>query len=274
MKLIAVWLCCFGTMSVLAGLRFPGPVYVVDGVGMCRYDYVELHNIIGEVDAIEIIGSRDGVRESRGYVRSASPDWVLPMTNGVQRPYRLLADDKFDFKSCSGIGVSLSKCSLDGDRLLTVISNRVSPIKQGGADGLHGEVAYAKAIVDGASGLVCRSSEAAEFDDGSGVSAMVSFYDNGQGQVKVWYEVVDSVKAIIGKGWVSGRIVGSRLLDKSESSLHGEKKIEVTLNPREVKNTLQSFERRDIVWLHVAIKYGDAIASVGNMIKRECTNGY
>lgn len=268
MKRMAVLLCCVGVMSAWAGLKVPGPIQVVDAGGKCRYDYAEVHDIIGEVDAVEIIGRRDGISESRGYVCSASPAWVLPLTNGVQRSYRILADGQYELKSRHGISVSLIKCSPDEDGRLAVVADGDQSLQPGPLNGLHADDAYARIMMDSSSELQYRSSGSSKFDDGSGDSVLVSFYSNNTGLVKVWYELVDSANVVLAKGWVSGRIDGGCLVDRTVVSLYGEKP-EVDIYPREVNSTLKSFDCKDIAWLHVNIKRGNASASFGEMIKRD-----
>lgn len=267
MKRIVTFIGCILTVSGFAGLRMSGPIKVVDAVGEECYEYVEVCNIVGEVDCVEIIGCKDGKCVSRGYVGSATPKWGVTCTNAITRPYQVFRGGGHEFRCWNGVILSPMMLS-ETNRLLLVTAESKASFVEENAVGTDGIGLYRRIMVDPMSGLEYKESSLGSFDDESGDSVLVSFYSNDNGNVKVWYEVVSSLNVVLAKGWLIGRIEGSLVLDSTKASLCGDDTVKIQVMPLAVKNLPVGFNGKGMTWLHVAIRRGNALATVGSMVKR------
>ena len=71
-KYIVVVTCCALELVCCAGVRITAPVTVIDADGVRQYEHVEVHEIVGAIDCVEIIGHKsDG-----GCVRVQGQTWL------------------------------------------------------------------------------------------------------------------------------------------------------------------------------------------------------
>lgn len=267
MKSCIVFLCCTAALGAYAGLRMNGPITLVDAAGESRYEHLEMHDIIGDVDGVELIGFREGRYESRGYFRSATPSWIVAGANVTSRPYQILAGGRHEFRRPFGLNFCLVTPT-DTNRLFVVGTERKANLCLGRFGDLNPEGLYRRVMVDAASELAYRACCCSKFDDGSDDRVMVSVYSNETGAVKVWHEVVSgSLNEILAKGWVSGRIEGAQLKEVEKSLVHGGGDVKIQLTVRDVRNRPANVEAKSISWLHVTIQRGNSEVSVGTMLK-------
>lgn len=265
MKGMIVLLYAAFAANVFAGLRIPGPIKLIDAEGEWWYEDIEIHDIIGDVDGVEIIGHKDGKSVSRGYSESATPQWEVVSTNIVSRPYQVLECGAYMVTSRCDVTISLS---LSGTNQLLIVGSRHKPnCKEDLARGLDCKGRYWKFMTDSSSGLAYKGSQGDRFDDGSGESVVVSFYSNDTGAVKAWYEVVGLKNANLSKGWVTAVIDGERITGVSKSSVCGEDVVEVQLTSRMVQKQVSNPGDKRMSWLQVGFKKRDAFVSVGMMMK-------
>ena len=268
MRNIALFIGCAILASGFAAVRVPGPIKIVDADGDRSYEYVEIHDIVGEIGGIVIIGAVGGNQESRGYVGSAFPKWIEAGTNAVTRPYTILKRNRYELNHRHGINLAMIAIS-DTNKILVVAKDSKDNQLQGNIGDVSGKELYHHIMVDATSGLEYRGCCGDEFDDGSGDSALFSFYFNSNGLIKVWYEVVDAQGAVLAKGWFRGRLDGHSVVDRDEATIYGGEAVEILPTPIPVKNTLERFACNDIAWLHVAARRKNAVATAGIMVKRE-----
>ena len=267
MKSCIVFLCCTAALGAYAGLGMNGPITLVDAAGESRYEHLEMHDIIGDVDGVELIGFRECRYESRGYFQSAAPSWIAADTNVTSRPYQILAGGRHEFLYPFGLGFSLVTPT-DTNRLFAVCTERKESSCKGRFGNLDPKGLYRRVMVDASSGLAYKACDCGKFDDGSDDRVMVSFYSNETGAVKVWYEVVSgSLNEILAKGWVSGRIEGAQLKEVEKSLVHGGGDVKIQLTVRDVRNRPANVEAKSMSWLHVTIQRENSEVSVGTMLK-------
>ena len=244
-----------------------GPITLVDAAGESRYEHLEMHDIIGDVDGVELIGFREGRYESRGYFRSATPSWIAADANVTSRPYQILAGGQHEFLYPFGLGFSLVTPT-DTNRLFVVCTERKESSCKGRFGNLDPKGLYRRVMVDASSGLAYKACDRGKFDDGSDDRVTVSFYSNETGTVKVWYEVISgSQNEILAKGWAAGRIECAQLKDVATASVQGGGDIEIQLTVHDVRNLPPNVEVTSMSWLHVTIKRRNSEVSVGTMLK-------
>ena len=259
-KSIVAATCCALELVCCAGVRITGPVTVIDADGVRQYEHVEVHEIVGAIDCVEIIGRKsDGGCESRGYVDSSSARWVASSTNVVSRPYREFSEGKCDLPNLAGLSLRVSAVS-DTNKVLVVGSSCVK--KPDGKNAVDSDMADWRQLilVDKETGLGFSQSAGGEFDDGSNDMLLASLYANANGAVKIWYVVVDAAWKTKAKGWFSAVVENGKVLGKQETSVMRSDDLRIVFKPIECR---AKTSRRHKAWLHFAVKRGQAEAYVG-----------
>ena len=268
-KYIVVVTCCALGLMCSAGVRIPGPVTVVDADGGRQYEQVEVHEIVGVIDCVEVIGRKiDGGCERRGYVGSSSARWAVSCTNAVSRPYQDFCGSKCRVNNLPGLDLVWAKVS-DTNQVLVVGNGGAN--KQDDKSLRDPDVVdwEERILVEKETGLNYRQSQCAEFDDGSNDVMLVSLYADEKGAIKIWYEVVDESRVILAKGWCHGTVADGRIVGQREASVMRCDDLRIVVAP--IKGTLNA-SRNNKVWLHFAAKKGNATADVGFMLHVVDTN--
>ena len=254
--LIVSMILCADSYS---GIRLQRSVSIVDDVGIVKYMDLEVHEIVGAIDGVEIIGYRgDGMRESRGYVYSAAPRWVSVVTNNVFRPYVVKPRREWQLKR-SGV-VNISTIMLSETNSMMVVAKSVANKMDEAC--IYGEAVadwYSQIMVDKDTGYGFALSGRIKFEGGSNDSLAASLYKGEGGNVKVWYEVVDPGNKVRNKGWISGSV------DKNGGAVEVKKK-HVLLGSDDINCSLSAIKisaKDGKMWLSFTVCKGADEAHLG-----------
>lgn len=262
-KFALVITCIAAGCYSLAGMRINGPVGVLDAEGESKYHYIDIHDIVGEVDCIQLVGCKsNGLYEIRRYLKSADPKCIMTFTNITARTYETMTRGEYCLRHRHGLDVSLMALS-ETNRVLVVAKNGETAGEANQADAVDAIDWHSNNIIDNESGLSYWDSCRSSFIDGSTDSLLVSLYASDAGAVKIWYEVVDVKNTIKAKGWVSGVVKDDNIVEQKEYVVLGSGGIRTFV----MLNTIPSLSisHKNRIWLAFGVQVGGARSNLATL---------